>query len=97
MFAVNAPSADGPLRAQPVARLMHSRFLIYSPGAVRGTCAWDSLNAPARAEAPWLERGVGGSYYALAYLISAFMRGLDMDREVRLLFPAAMKSAKLAR
>jgi len=83
-FAINAPTFDISLRALP---WVNGRAALYSSAypPIKDRCNWASIT-PLAFDVPWLAQG-HTNFYPLAYLISAFSKGLDMDREVRLMFP----------
>jgi hypothetical protein len=84
--AINAPAFDISLRAEPCQN-GYSRVALYSSvyAPIADRCDWMKLT-PMAFNVPWLSDGVK-EYYPIAYLVDAFIRGQDMDKEVSLMFP----------
>ena len=66
----------------------HSRLALYSSAydPIKGRCDWKQYTSLAY-DLPWLADG-SKNLFPLAYLISAWGRSADMDKEVSMLFPS---------
>jgi hypothetical protein len=86
-FAVNAPTEQGRLWLHGELQ-NYNRVSLYSSAypAIKHACNWASCT-PLAFDVPWLSNGVR-EYYAVGYLVSSFMRGLDMEAEVAKMFPS---------
>jgi hypothetical protein len=75
----------------PVRQCHYARVALYSSayGPIGGRCDW-AKHSPLAFDVPWLREGAGNAYYPVSYLVSAFMRGADMRKEVSLMFPATV-------
>lgn len=84
-FAINAPVCDGDVAAE-MNRDWYSRIAVYSSSypLIKGKCDW-AAHASMAYDVPWLAKEP--AYYPLAYLISAYGRGSNMEQEVKMLFP----------
>ena len=84
VVAINAPTEEDRLVAEPGAP--RDRLALYSSAypPIKGRCDWGRLT-PLAYDVPWLARGCN-IFYPLAYLISAYSRSADMDKEVSMLF-----------
>jgi pimeloyl-ACP methyl ester carboxylesterase len=94
VIAVNAPTAEGSisLEESPEGRVALYSSL-YSPLASH--CDWSNYATQAY-DAVWLSHGIKNTKYALAYLLSAYMRQEDISTEyasVSNLTPAVAKAA----
>ncbi len=85
VFAINAPTHEEELEAHPVSQ-PDSRVSIYSCAyePIKLACEWKTLTRMAY-DVPWLSKGTNN--FALSYLISAYLRAKDMDKELEMLFP----------
>jgi hypothetical protein len=88
VVAINAPTEEDGLIAYPSAP--ESRLALYSSTypPVKGRCDWKKLTSLAY-DVSWLTPGCE-NFYPLAYLISAWSRNADMDKEISMLFPPAL-------
>ena len=88
VVAINAPTQDGGLEVRPCQN-SSSRVALYSSAytPIKGRADWYSYT-PMAFDVPWLANG-HNTYYPLAYLISAFAKSHDMDKEVSMMFPVA--------
>jgi len=87
VVAINSPTDEDRLTAEPCASA-YSRLALYSSAyaPIKGRCDWKSIT-PRSYDVEWLTSGCK-NFYPLAYLISAYSRGADMDKEVSMMFPA---------
>ena len=87
VFALVAPTSYGEVKLE---QKMSNRVALYSTLAdpiIKGRCEnWPELTDQAF-DVPWLMHDVDMAKYACCYLISCYMRGLDMQYEVETLFP----------
>jgi hypothetical protein len=85
VFAINAPTHEGDIAAHPVSQ-PDSRVAVYSCAyePIQLRCEWQTLTRMAY-DVPWLSKG--NNYFALTYLISAYLRGKDMTKELEMMFP----------
>lgn len=90
VVAVNAPTREGDLITMPAVGNPGNRLALFSSAykPIRGRCDWD-FTAQAF-DVGWLRDGADSASYPVSYLVSAYMRGLDMKKEVSLLFPATV-------
>lgn len=103
VFAVNSPTQEDQLRVVPfqfplvtegaiiqLRQLYPARVALYSSAyePIRGRCNWVPRLAW-RFNVPWLSQEMDTSY-RVSYLIAAYMRGLDMPKEVAMLSPAVV-------
>lgn len=82
--AINSPTNEDGVFAEPSV----DRLALYSSAfqPIKGCCDWSTLT-PLAYDVPWLSKGFE-QFYPLAYLISAWSRGVkDMDKQVSLMFP----------
>lgn len=86
-FAVNSPTEEDGIVAEPCASA-YSRVALYSSAyaPIKERCGWKDIT-PMAYDVPWLASGCK-TLFPLAYLISAYGRGADMDKEVAMMFPA---------
>lgn len=86
VVAINAPTEEDGLQAKFFDQY-YSRMVLYSAEypRVKSRCDWGSLS-PMAYNVNWLTSG-NSAYYPLAYLVGAFMRGKNMDKEVSMMFP----------
>jgi hypothetical protein len=86
VFAINAPTEEDSLFAEPCAP--HTRLALYSSAypTIKGRCDWKTLTSAAY-DVPWLASGCK-NLYPLAYLISGYSHGADMDKQVAMMFPS---------
>jgi hypothetical protein len=82
--AVNSPTEEDGLAAGTGAP--NSRLALYSSAypPIKGRCDWKTLT-PLAYDVPWLASGCDNSFYPLAYLISSFNHGADMDKYVAMM------------
>lgn len=87
VVAINAPTGEIGLQVQACSQA-YSRVALYSSlyAPIKDRCDWANFS-PMAYDVKWLSAG-NNAYYPLSYLISAFMRGQDMDKEVSMMFPA---------
>jgi hypothetical protein len=87
VVAVNAPTEEDRLAAEPCASA-YSRLALYSSAyaPIKGRCDWMAIT-PRSYDVGWLADGAK-NFFPLAYLISAYSLGAEMDKEVSLMFPA---------
>ena len=97
-FIVNAPTEAGKIKIEPDKKAPAEQALsdapvfridrcaVYSSAytPIRGKCYWKSIMTMAY-DVPWLKDGMD-AYYPLAYLISRYSTGSDMDQEVNMIF-----------
>lgn len=87
VVAVNAPTeAEGVIAG--VCSNPTSRVALYSCAykPIKDRCDWKTIT-PMAYDVPWLAQGIT-TLYPVAYLIAAYSRGLEMDKQVSLMFPA---------
>jgi hypothetical protein len=86
VFAANSPTEDDKLVVEPCDS--HTRLALYSSAypPIKGRCDWKALTSTAY-DVPWLASGCK-NLYPLAYLISAYSHGVDMDKQVAMMFPS---------
>jgi len=86
VVAVNSPTEDDGVIAKP-STSAYNRLALYSSAypPIEGRCDWKAVT-PFAYDLSWLAPGCK-NFYPLAYLISAFSRNGDMDKEVAMLFP----------
>ena len=86
VVAINAPTEEDKLAVEPYS--LQTRLALYSSAYApnKGRCDWKTITSAAY-DLPWLASGCK-NFYPLAYLISAFSRAADMDKEVAMLFPS---------
>jgi hypothetical protein len=92
--AINASTSEDSLMLGDT-YLTPELVAFYSPAAqdVNGLrCAWGCYTDKAFA-LPWLQHGIDGVRYAIGYLVSAHMRGLDIAKEIEV-FPQAAAVAQ---
>jgi len=67
---------------------LQTRLALYSSAyaPIHGRCDWKAITSAAF-DLPWLASGFK-NFFALAYLVSAFSRNADMDKEIAMLFPS---------
>jgi hypothetical protein len=89
VFAINSPTKEGSISAT-YCQHTYSRVALYSSEYphIKGRCNWPELQ-PMAYDVPWLANGHKLDY-PISYLISAYMRGADMEKEVALMFPIAV-------
>jgi hypothetical protein len=85
VFAINAPTEEDGLFAEPCPP--HTRLALYSSAyaPIKRHCNWKTLTSTAY-DVPWLASGK--NLYPLAYLISGYSHGADMDKQVAMMFPS---------
>jgi hypothetical protein len=90
VFAVNSPSEDSGVPNFPAVGNPGNRVALYSSAFVpiKSRCDWQATAQDF--DVTWLRDGIGNAYYPVTYLLSAFMRGLDMRKEVSRMFPATV-------
>jgi hypothetical protein len=90
VVAVNSPTREGDLVTMPAVGNPGNRLALFSSAykPISGRCDWD-FTAQAY-DVGWLRDGVDNAFYPVSYLVSAFMRGSDMKKEVALMFPATV-------
>jgi hypothetical protein len=83
VFAINSPTEEDGLFAEP--SVPHTRLALYSSAypPIKGRCNW-STTTPLAYDVPWLAPGCN-VIYPLAYLISGYSHGADMDKQVAML------------
>jgi len=81
---VNSPTEEDKLFAEPNDNRLALFSSAYAP--IKGRCDWKPL-APLAYDLPWLSDGTK-NFFPLAYLISAYSRSADMDKEVAMMFPS---------
>lgn len=83
--AVNSPTEEDGIVLEPGTL---NRLALYSSAypPIKGRCDWKTLT-PLAYDVSWLTPGCK-FYYPLAYLISLFSQGADMDKQVAMLFPS---------
>jgi hypothetical protein len=88
VVAINAPTEEDRLAAEPCASA-YSRLALYSSAyaPIKGRFDWKAIT-PRAYDVEWLAAGCK-NFFPLAYLISAYSRGADMDKEVSMMFPPA--------
>jgi hypothetical protein len=85
VFAVNAPTeADGVAAGQCDPQ---RRVAVYSSKCppIKNSCNWKAFT-PLAYDVPWMT--FGKNAYPLAYLISVYNQGADLDKHVAMMFPA---------
>jgi len=90
VVAVNSPTRDGDIITMPALGNPSNRLALFSSSykPIAGRCDWE-FTAQAF-DVGWLRDGVANAFYPVSYLVSAYMRGLDMKKEVSLMFPATV-------
>jgi len=90
VFAVNSPTREGDIITMPAVGNPANRAALFSSAykPIRGRCDWDFTAESL--DVGWLREGLADAVYPVSYLISAYMRGSDMKKEVSLLFPATV-------
>jgi pimeloyl-ACP methyl ester carboxylesterase len=89
VFAINAPACEDGLEIEAGLYQRPERTVIYSDRykPIEMKCEyWDTRSSYA-VSVPWLANGVQKAMYATAYVLSSFMRGLDLTHEIVTLFP----------
>lgn len=99
VFAINAPVRQDTLSQEWNNLYSLDRVILYSSEfpALRGTPHnWAQYSRNAY-DVPWLTGGYQKAMYATAYLISSFMKGLDMGKELSCLpqLPAQSEAASI--
>jgi hypothetical protein len=84
VVSINSPTQEDSLFAEPNDNRLALFSSAYAP--IHGRCDWKTL-APLAYDLPWLAAGTK-NFYPLAYLISAYSRSADMDKEVAMMFPS---------
>jgi hypothetical protein len=87
VVAVNSPTREIGVQASPC-QTSASRMALYSSAYLPKECNDWYFYAPLNYDVEWLSKGV--AYYPVAYLITAFMGGRDMEKEVALMFPPSV-------
>ena len=89
VVAINAPTSEDKLAVEPYFSLQ-TRLALYSSAyaPIQGRCDWKAVTKAAY-DLPWLADGYK-NFFALAYMISAFSRNSDMDKEVAMMFPPSV-------
>lgn len=89
VVAINSPTSEGGVHASQCQAPM-SRMALFSSAypPLKNNCTWHT-HSPLAFDCTWLSKGCD-AYYPLAYLISAFMGGRDMEKEVSLMFPPSV-------
>jgi hypothetical protein len=84
-FAANAPTSEDGVEAGECPA--GSRVAVYSSKfpPIVGLCDWKA-STPMAYDVPWMASGK--SMYPLAYLISVYAHGADMDKHVAKMFPS---------
>ncbi len=90
VFAVNSPTREGSLVTMPAVGNPTNRVALFSSSyrPIHGRCDWD-FTAQAF-DVGWLRDGADNAVYGVSYLVSAWMRGSDMRKEVALLLPSTV-------
>lgn len=87
VVAINAPTEDDHVVVKPSPK---TRLALYSSAylPIKERCDWKAIT-PTAYDLPWLTPGCQ-NFYPLAYLISAFSRSADMNKEVAMMFPPTL-------
>jgi hypothetical protein len=89
VVAIDSPTQDETLIVDQC-HGFHSRLALFSSAyePIKGRCDWKIFSSLAY-DLPWLAQGCK-SFFPLAYLISAYSRNSDMDKEVAMMFPTEL-------
>jgi hypothetical protein len=92
VVAVNSPTRERNAKKEIIAQASpcqnsYSRMALYSSAYLPMENDWH-LYAPLHFDVSWLSKGV--VFYPIAYLISAFLGGRDMEKEVSNMFPPSV-------
>lgn len=82
--AINSPTNEDGVFAETSIDRLALYSSAYQP--IKGRSDWSSITAFAY-DVPWLAKGCE-QFYPLAYLISSWARGADMDKQVAMMFPS---------
>jgi pimeloyl-ACP methyl ester carboxylesterase len=93
VFAVVAPTSLDKVHLE---KKMPNRVALYSSSAdevIRGRCEnWPELTDQAF-DVPWLAHDVDIAKYRVAFLLSCYLKGLDMQQEINDLFPSIFEDS----
>jgi predicted esterase YcpF (UPF0227 family) len=89
IFALVAPTSSGNVKLEKPVDHRVSLYSTVADEVIKGHCEdWPKF-ASHSFDVPWLQHNIDLAKYACCYLISCYMRGLNMRHEVETLFPAA--------
>lgn len=83
VFAIAAPTSADFVQLE---KKTDQRVALYSTAAGTDGANWPEFTDQAF-DVPWLVHDIGPAKYSVAYLLACYMRGWNIDKQVRTLFP----------